>query len=409
MGVAPTEQRGPSNSGGAANSTANRWLAVEHVRGGDSHEAGRTACAGALAGRDAELVVVFTSDSYDLEALLAGVRSECGDAAVVGCTTAGEISAAGAGDGGVVVTALGGDGFEARTALGRGVPGRLRDAGAAAAGAMTELDPGGRSCALMLFSDGVAGDQQEVIRGIHDVVGSPIPLVGGCAGDGMKMKRTFQLCGDEVVSGGVVGAAIASTGEIGLGWSHGWERKGSPMLVTAATGNRVDEIDDRPALDLYLEVLEAPSEIHFDPQAFTRWARTHPIGLGRRRNGQEAVRCVGEADFESRSIVCTAEVPAGGLAWFMNGDGDSVLRSTAKACRDAIDGLRDDTPLGLITFDCIGRRGVLGDERMADEVEAIAQCAGPAPFAGLYTYGEIARTHGVNALHSQTFVAMAIG
>ncbi len=32
-----------------------------------------------------------------------------------------------------------------------------------------------------------------------------------------------------------------------------------------------------------------------------------------------------------------------------------------------------------------------------------------APIAGLYTYGEIARTRGVNAVHSQTLVALALG
>ena len=66
-------------------------------------------------------------------------------------------------------------------------------------------------------------------------------------------------------------------------------------------------------------------------------------------------------------------------------------------------------PLGLLAFDCIGRRGVLTDERIGEEVEQIRSCVGAAPFAGLYTYGEIARVKGVNALHSQTFVALAIG
>jgi hypothetical protein len=248
-----------------------------------------------------------------------------------------------------------------------------------------------------------------MIRGVHDIVGAGVPLVGGCAGDGMKMERTFQIHDDEVISGGVVGAAIASEGPIGLGWSHGWERVGEPMLVTNSAGNRVREIDDRPALDVYLESLGAPSEVGSDPREFTRWARTHPLGLGRRRNGHEPVRCVGEADFEERSIVCTAEVPAGGLTWFMHGDADSVLRSTSKACRDAVGALGDTPPLGIVAFDCIGRRGVLGDERIADEVASIRDCAPDAQIAGLYTYGEIARVKGVNALHSQTFVAMAIG
>jgi hypothetical protein len=409
MGAAQTAQGAPQANGAAMRTTSNRWVGVGHAMNGDSAAAGGEAAREALAGRAARLLVVFASEAHDLERLIAAIRAESGDTALIGCTTAGELSHQGSSDGGVVVTALGGEGFEVRTALGRGDAGELREAGAAAARAMTEIDPGNRNRALMLLSDGVAGNQQEVIRGVHDIVGAGVPLVGGCAGDGMKMERTFQIHGDEVISGGVVAAAIVSDGPIGLGWSHGWERVGEPMLVTSASGNRVDEIDDRPALDHYLESLGAPPEVATEAREFTRWARTHPLGLGRRRNGHEPVRCVGEADFETRSILCTAEVPAGGLAWFMHGDADSVLRSTSKACHDAVGALGGAEPLGIVAFDCIGRRGVLGDERIADEIASIRGSSGEAPIAGLYTYGEIARLKGVNALHSQTFVAMAIG
>jgi hypothetical protein len=375
----------------------------------DSAAAGRAAAAEALAGREPKLAIVFTSDDHDLEALVAGIREVTGDAALIGCTTAGELSERTAGDGGVIVTALGGDGFEVRTALGRGGSSNLRQAGAEAARAISELGDARPHRALLLLSDGVAGNQSEMIRGVHDIVGSSVPLVGGCAGDGMKMERTFQIHGDQVIAGGVVAAAIGSDGPLGIGWSHGWERTGEPMLVTNSRGSHVIEIDDRPALDIYLDRHGAPPEVGADAQAFTRWARTHPLGLGRRPNGHEPVRCVSEADFDGRSIVCTAEVPAGGLAWFMRGDGDSVLRSTNSACEDAIAALEGCRPLGMIAFDCIGRRGVLGDERLVEEVEAIRGSAAGAPFAGLYTYGEIARVKGVNALHSQTFVALAIG
>jgi hypothetical protein len=386
-------------------------MSVAHLleQGLGSEEAGRTVAEQAVAGRDAKLLIVFTSESHDLDALVRGIRSVSGDASLIGCTTAGEISGTGAGDGGVVVTALGGDGFEVRTAAGRGGHGELRKAGAAAAAAIADLDRRLPNRALLLLSDGASGNQQEMIRGVHEVVGSTVPLVGGCAGDAMKMERTFQIHGDEVISGGVAAAAIASDGPIGIGWSHGWERTGEPMLVTNSRGNHVIEIDDQPALDEYLKRLQAPAEVGAEAQEFTRWARTHPLGLGQRPNGHEPVRCVSEADFGGRSIICTAEVPAGGLIWFMHGDGDSVLRSTASACEQALAGLGDSKPLGLLAFDCIGRRGVLTDERIADEVDRIRDCVGEAPFAGLYTYGEIARVKGVNALHSQTFVALALG
>jgi hypothetical protein len=93
----------------------------------------------------------------------------------------------------------------------------------------------------------------------------------------------------------------------------------------------------------------------------------------------------------------------------MRGDADSVLRSTEKACAGAVADLDGNRPIGMIAFDCIGRRGVLGEERIQTEVERIRDSAHGASIAGFYTYGEIARTSGVNAVHSQTLVVLALG
>jgi hypothetical protein len=209
-----------------------------------------------------------------------------------------------------------------------------------------------------------------------------------------------------VLDDSVVGAAIASDSPLGIGVRHGWSRVGDPMLVTASSGNRVLTLDDQPALDVYLDRLDAPAEARTDPAAFTRFAMTHPLGLSR-RSGEE-VRFVAEAGFEDRSIGCIAEVPQGGLAWMMEGDAESVLTATDAACTDALDALEGNPPIGLIAFDCIARRGVLGDAGVADEVSRIGRHAGGAPVAGFYTYGEIARTRGISGFHNQTLVVLAL-
>jgi hypothetical protein len=407
--LADTVDASPAQASAEARSAASedgrRWVAVGRSSERDSHSAGREAASAALAGADAKLLVAFCSDEHELPRLVAGIRDQASDAALIGCTTAGEIAADGPGDGGVIVAALGGPGFNVRSAAGPVGEDGLRSAGAAAASCIREL-PESRHQVLMLLAQGVGGDTQEIVRGVHQIVGAAVPLVGGCAGDGMKMERTFQLHGDEVLTDGVVAAAIGSDAPIGIGWRHGWERVGEPMLITSCSENRVVEIDDRPALDAYLERLDAPAQVRSDAGEFTRWARTHPLGLGRRRSGQEPVRCVNEAGFEDRTLGCTAAVPEGGMAWFMHGDADSLLRSAEGSCADAIDGLRGLPPIGLFAFDCIGRRGVLGEEGIRTEVERI-EAVGGAPVAGLYTYGEIARRRGVNAVHSQTLVSLA--
>jgi hypothetical protein len=216
-----------------------------------------------------------------------------------------------------------------------------------------------------------------------------------------------RLDADEALEEGdaVVGVALGSQAPLGIGVQHGWRRVGDPVLVTRSAGNRVYTLDDRPALDVYLERLGAPAT---DPAEFTRFALSHPLGLSR-RSGEDHVRFVGEADFEDRSLGCIASVPQGSLVWLMEGDADSVLEATDAACGDALAPLGEGAPQGMLAFDCIARRGVLGDTGVCQEVARVAERSGGAPVAGFYTYGEIARTHGTSGFHNQTLVVLAFG
>jgi hypothetical protein len=387
-------------------SEPSRWLAVGQSSDRDARSAGELAAAQALIADDARLLLVFCSHSYDLGELLGAINARSGGVPLIGCSTAGEIATDGPGDAGVVVTALGGPGFAATTASAVNASEDLRAAGAQVARCAAGTN-GHPHRVLVLLTDGLAGDQQEIVRGAYGVVGASVPLVGGCAGDALEMRATYQLHDERVLSNAVVGAALSSEAPLGIGVRHGWGRVGEPVVVTRSAENRVYLLNDRPALDVYLEHLDPPSDARSDPAAFTRFALTHPLGLSG-RSGEDHVRFVGEADFEDGSLGFIAEVPQGGLAWFMEGDGGSVLEATGAACDDALALLDGAPPLGLIAFDCIARRGVLGDAGISTEVRRVAQSAGGAPVAGFYTYGEIARTHGQSGFHNQTLVVLAV-
>jgi hypothetical protein len=387
--------------------SASRWFGVGSSTVVRSRDAGRHAADSALAGDDPKLLIVFCSDRYELESLLKGVNERAAGAPVIGCSTAGEISTSGPGDASVVVVALGGDGFSVATALATDASADLRAAGERAAACINGVaDRQHRT--VILLTDGLAGNQQEIVRGAHSVLGAGVPLVGGCAGDDLKMSRTFQFAGERVLTNAVVAAALGSDAPLGIGVRHGWSRIGDPVLVTRSVGNWVFELDEQPALDVYLDRLAAPDAVRDDPAAFTRFAATHPLGLGR-RTGEDHVRFIGEADFEHRSLGCIAEIPPAALAWFMEGDAESVIAATDSACHDALVPLGDAQPLGMIAFDCIARRGVLGEDGIHDEIRRLATAAGGAPVAGFYTYGEIARTRGAGGFHNQTLVVLAFG
>jgi hypothetical protein len=222
------------------------------------------------------------------------------------------------------------------------------------------------------------------------------------------MSRTFQFYDDRVLTDSVVAAGIASSAPLGVGVRHGWRRIGEPMLVTSSRSNRVYTLDDRPALDVYLEQLGVTEPARPDQEGLARLALTHPFGL-HRSNGEDQVRFIDGGDFAERSLSCSAEVPQGALVWIMEGDSRSVLEATDAACGDSLAALGRRPPLGMIAFDCIARRAVLGERGIRNEIGQLAAMAAGAPVAGFYTYGEIARTRGVRGFHNQTLVLLSIG
>lgn len=375
----------------------------------DARSAARAAVEQAIGGLERIgappcVVIVFASSSYDPDALSHGFEEAAGGVALVGCTTSGELTQAGPKENSVVALALGGVGLRAASAVGTSTGSDLRAAAFDAAGCVERTEALGHQV-LLLLADGLAGDQQQVVRGAYERVGASVPLVGGSAGDDLSMEATHQFHGGEVHRGAVVGLSISSEAPIGIGARHGWRPVGEPITITEASGTTVVSLDERPALDVYLELTGAPPSLRSDPAAFTQFAATRPLGLSRR--GRDEIRFVATAEPDSGTITCFAEVPQGGVCSVMDGDVDSVLASTDDACADALAVLAGQPPNALVVFDCIARKAVLGPSTV-DEVERIARAAGGAPLVGFYTYGEVARTSGPSGFHNQTLVVLAI-
>lgn len=390
----------------AAPATGQRWFAVGRSDATDSGTAGAEAARQALTGDDARLLVVFCAGPHDPAAVLAGINAVSGGVPLVGCSTEAVISAGGAAGHGLVVAALGGPGFRAVTAAAPGASHHQRQAGVRAALPALEA-PHLPHQALMLLSDGLATDQEEILAGAYSVVGASIPLVGGTAGPAVPHRPAFQLHGAEVLTDAVVGAAVGSTGPLAVGLRHGWRRVGDPMIVTRSVNGRVHTLDDRPALRAYLDRLGAPAEAYRDPVAFEAFAQSRPLGV-RRRSGEEVRNVRSTEHFAKGWLASNGEIPEGGLVWVMDGDEDSVLEAAADACKDAVRGLGGLPPAGLIAFDCVGRRCLLGEAGRQREVERMAHESAGVPLAGLYTWGEIARTRGINGFHNQTLVVLAV-
>jgi hypothetical protein len=276
----------------------------------------------------------------------------------------------------------------------------LRSAGRLSAErALEGLD--GDADLMLLFIDSTKGDIADTIAGAYETAGPAIPLAGGAAGG--ASKRHFH--GGQATSDSVVAVALAAGGTLGIGNTQSCSTRGTPSIVTRSDGQRLEEIDGRPAEEVYLEQLGFTG-VAMDNDEFEALAESHPLAQPE-LHGDVRLRHVLERTGDG-AIITGTNIPASAAIEFTSLEFDDLLESGRQSVADASLATGADTPKAALVFDCAGRRRALRDG-LAQEVEAISAALGdpPAPLAGLYTHGEVARLRGAKGDRNHAVVTVA--
>ena len=359
----------------------------------------------ALRNDEPSLVLVFCTPRFNLPELLAGVRSVTGSALLIGSTSSGEIVKGqylgfGAGVGVTVMTS--GD-YRFGSASSESVKGNLDTVGQSLARTSRDMAGPSRNGAIMLLVDCLAGDLQELIRGVYRITGPKISIAGGAAGDDLKFAATFVFHNDKIIQGGAVALWVASENPIPVITRHGWEPIGFPMLVTRAEGTEIIELGGKPAAIAYEEQLGfKPGELSI--QDFWSTSIVHPFGL-LQSDGTSVIR-VARSKTEKNSLMIQGCVPPTGSAVQVMSSSPNALINITKEVVHA--GLESNSRAGLIlAFSCAARAVIL-KERAAEEAIELQHAAGNIPTFGVYCCGEFARTAGALGTHNATLTALIL-
>jgi hypothetical protein len=367
-------------------------------------EAAREAVAG-LGGQPPALVIVFTTPRYNLSELLASIRTVTGSAILTGATGAGQIVR------------------EELMGFGRGVgvlaltAGQYRFGLASTCLVRAELDRAGREIArasraaagpspysaVMLLADCLAGDLQELVKGIYRVTGPNVPIVGGAATDELKFVQTSVFHNDLVVNDGAAALWIGSDKPLRVIARHGWEPIGVPMLVTRAEATEIVEIGGRPAALAYQEQLGL-SPGRLSPDKFWATSILHPLGM-LQNDGSSIIRVARAKTEDDKLTIHGCVPPSGSAVQVMSGNTDSLLNIVEEVASGAI---QSNPEAGaLLVFSCAARKVIFG-ERAPEEADRLQAAAGKIPVFGFYCCGEFARSVGVLGTHNATLTAFAL-
>lgn len=360
-----------------------------------AHAAGAEAAKQALekAGVEkADFAVVLASSLYNQEDLIKGVRDALSNAPLVGCTTAGTITDYGLHEQSVAVLVLTSDTLAFHPVKVTGLSDSMRAAGTAFAEEI-ERTADGKAKVAFVFSDALAGNGTELVRGILGKLGANFPLMGGAAADDMNFKKTSQYFNDEVLTNAAVGFGISGNVVYAVGADHGWQPIGNPRTVTKAVGTTVYELDGKPAFSIY--------EDYFGERAgdfkktLSLASVSYPLGMQVEGSDKFMIR-VPLSIQDDGSIVCGAEVLEGSAISLMIGTVSSALWAAQTTTEKLSGDTKEAHPRIAFVSDCVARKILFG-ERRDEEFKAIKKLMGDeGHIFGFYSYGQIAPLGGVD-------------
>ncbi len=383
-------------------------------------KAGEEAAKAAMkrAGADScNFVLVFASSKYAPQKVLDGVTKVTGNAPLYGCTTAGEINEKGAYDGSVTVMVIKSKYVRVGVGVATGVRKSPAAAGEkAATNALKALKREPRLQSLALFKksswemvkfhpyicldtiDGLSGQEEDVLNGIMQVMGTN-PIIGGSAGDDLKLKKTYQFCNGKAYTDAVVAAVISTDLYTSIVSKHGWKPLSKTVVATKTDGRKLIEINHRPAVEGYAKLLKCdPKKLIQEGTIAFGTGLEYPLAIPD-ISGEPwlrhpfSVEKDGSIDFFSR-------IPKTAVLQLMKGKKEWLIQAGEQAAREA-KRKAGGTPACGIMFNCVARKALLG-KQAGTEIKEISKLLN-APFAGFYTYGEQSPTsRGANGHKNQT-------
>lgn len=343
------------------------------------------------------LVIFFCSPEFDHSALADEIKRLFGEALVVGCTTAGEIGPGGFREHSIVGASFSSAAFSAVVAR----LDSLEEFTTAVGMPLTfDLMHTLESCApqanadnsfAFLMIDGMSGREEPVTHIIQTALGK-LPLFGGSAGDGLNFGSTYIYVDGRFQSESAALVLVTTSLPFSVFKTQHFIATDRRAVVTDADARHrlVREIDGRPAVEAYADLIGAPVE-SLDP---TRFAGSPMVVV---IDGTNYVRSVRRAN------------PDGSMNFFCAIEEGVVLRAARGV--DLVENLAHTfadlrveigKPQLVIGCDCILRKLEIVQRGLVDRVNAILR---ENNAIGFNSYGEQFRGVHVN----QTFTGIAIG
>lgn len=341
-----------------------------------------------VARRSPAWVAVYGVEDSPFEAVLSALRRHCPNVPVFGATSCvGVFTSKGFLRNACLLTGERSDGEKCAVSLQQG--------GAALASELAEKacydierQLGSRPNVLLLHA--VPGFEERILEGVSRVYGKTVPVFGGSAADDRLGSRHRVFSNSGGTSEGFVLAGLLSPREVQGGFMAGFLPTEHGGIVTKVNGRVVQQIDGRPAAEVYND---------WTAGAIEQELRTGG-SIAVKTNMMPLSRIVGKAHGVQRRILShpnEVHVPDRAMSFFSEfseGDQVTLLTSTVDPLITRVQrtverarGSKARRPQGALLVYCAGSLFTMFDQadRICQEFELAVD---GAPFLGIATTGE---------------------
>ncbi len=339
------------------------------------------------------LVVLFLSPEAEITDLIGQAQRRFAPAPVVGCTTAGEISAAGYTEGEIVALGFPESHFSARTILVADLddfdPHDLIKRMIRNRNDMAQETPDWVSDFTFLLVDGLSTKEDTLTSQLSIGLG-PVAFFGGSAGDGADFGKTYVLHGGKAHSNAAILIQLRSRCPIRVFKTDHLIPSDRRMVVTGADPARriVHEINAEPAAREYARLLGK------DPEQLTTFTfAAHPVVV--RIGDQHHVRAIQQVA-DNGDLVFFSAIDEGVVLTLAEPENMVTHLEREMAALN-----EPGKPEVIVACDCILRRVEAQQKQMTAEISRILR---NNRVVGFSTYGEQ-----INSMHvNQTLTGVAI-
>lgn len=364
---------------------------------------------------DCRVVMVNVTIGHSLEKIAGALTSKLPGVTVLGNSCAGVIGRAGVGESmhDIALIAVSGpekevacssvdemyghNSYEKGLELAKGLKSKIPDAKA-----------------VYLLCPGIDISADLVIKAFDEVFGNDITIFGGTSSDNMRALANYQCVGNKITEHGAWAVGFADPTLDGITRAtHGFTVYGEPMVVTKSEGNRIIEIDGKPAWQVFT------SRLGLDSSATC--ANTIPIGalaaalpdaVAEEYGNSHILRAALKFEADGTTYYPTT-CPVGTTLYLTMRDEELIFSEQKRVLEHLKSIIKDRRPVAVFQTDCLARGRLLFNRIIKDELITMlhSELSGNGdvpPWFGMYAFGEFARLGGKNEYHNYSTALLVL-